>query len=413
MKRLIAAAMCLILLFALTACSSGNTADDGERLPKAFGIIKNGTKLEKHGKKNESTPFDESEFESALGSDMTYITVTELPESDDGVLMFRGAGVIKGQTLPASQLNYLRFVPTNDSEKGIFDFTCDAKGWIGTTLTCAITLAESDNIAPVAADSAMVTLSGVKCSGKLQMTDPDGDDVTVSILTYPKKGETEIMPDGTVYYTPDDGFTGRDQLTYMLTDKYGAVSDKATVTITVNANESGIFFADMQDDPAHLAAISLCADNVMTYKYVDGEYVFDPDGEIKKIDFLVMTMCAAGLSDSVNAVADSVISDDNGLSSGLKGFLATAADKGIITLDNGAFHPNASITYSEAGAMVAAALSIPAFETAGTVGGENDVISALKREGIIDEDSPHEGGLTRRECALMLYNANAYINNLK
>ena len=81
--------------------------------------------------------------------------------------------------------------------------------------------------------------------------------------------------------------------------------------------------------------------------------------------------------------------------------------------DTGAFHPNASITYSEAGAMVAAALSIPAFETAGTVGGENAVMSALKREGIIDEDSPHEGGLTRRECALMLYNANAYINNLK
>ena len=67
--------------------------------------------------------------------------------------------------------------------------------------------------------------------------DPEGDDLTPVIITQPINGSAMIMNDS-VAYTPNNGFSGQDQLTYQVSDGNGNTSS-AVVTINVKAGEQG------------------------------------------------------------------------------------------------------------------------------------------------------------------------------
>lgn len=63
-------------------------------------------------------------------------------------------------------------------------------------------------------------------------SDPDGDPLTVSAITTPGNGMVRINANGTVTYTPNTGFTGRDSFSYTISDGRGG-TDTATVTVLV------------------------------------------------------------------------------------------------------------------------------------------------------------------------------------
>lgn len=72
------------------------------------------------------------------------------------------------------------------------------------------------------------------------LSDPDGDEITVSVLTPPSHGTAEIReadPSSdaryVLVYHPDGSFVGDDTATYQVADGRGGVSS-ATVTVTVN-----------------------------------------------------------------------------------------------------------------------------------------------------------------------------------
>jgi hypothetical protein len=67
-------------------------------------------------------------------------------------------------------------------------------------------------------------------------TDADGsiDPTTVTIVTNPANGVAVANGDGTVTYTPDADFNGTNTFTYTVKDDLGAVSDPATVTVTID-----------------------------------------------------------------------------------------------------------------------------------------------------------------------------------
>ncbi len=71
-------------------------------------------------------------------------------------------------------------------------------------------------------------------------TDEDGDGTivpaTVSIASNASDGNAVANGDGTVTYTPNNGFTGGDNFTYTVDDNQGATSNQATVVITVGPN---------------------------------------------------------------------------------------------------------------------------------------------------------------------------------
>jgi len=62
--------------------------------------------------------------------------------------------------------------------------------------------------------------------------DPDGDPLSVSIVSGPVNGRATVNPDGTITYTPNPDFCGTDSFTYKACDPAGAC-DTATVTIHV------------------------------------------------------------------------------------------------------------------------------------------------------------------------------------
>ncbi len=63
-------------------------------------------------------------------------------------------------------------------------------------------------------------------------TDVDNDGLTVTSVTQPGNGMTVLNGDGTVTYTPNDGFFGSDSFSYSVDDGAGG-SDSADVTVTV------------------------------------------------------------------------------------------------------------------------------------------------------------------------------------
>ena len=65
-------------------------------------------------------------------------------------------------------------------------------------------------------------------------SDPDGDPIEINSFTQPSNGTVVLNPDGSFTYTPSGEFMGEDSFTYTIRDSSGAVSNTATVTITVS-----------------------------------------------------------------------------------------------------------------------------------------------------------------------------------
>jgi len=410
MKKLTSILVCIALMFSVSACSKGST--DQESMPEkppAFSVLHKKTKLEKHSRKGESASFSKSDFEDLIGEELEYITVTSLPDAESGSLMFNGCAVIKGQNLPAGQLEYLKFVPNGDIGSADFVFSCKSKSYSGEELTCNITFTDDVNSPPVASDSQLKAVSGIMCEGYLDIKEPNGDDYTINVITYPTDGYVTVQPDGRVIYTPEEGFSGSDRLVYSVKDCFGNSSETAILDIEVLKNESGLVFEDMKDNLSHFYAYSMCENDTMVYRCENGKYYFDPDAPVSKVEFLVMLMCASNLDADIVAVADSVISDDGELSSGLKGYISTAAEKDIILLENGKFSPKADITFADGAYMIAAALELP-FRTSSDGESINASASAVRNADIFDEEWAPDAVITKADAAKILYRIGEYMS---
>ncbi len=70
-------------------------------------------------------------------------------------------------------------------------------------------------------------------------SDPDGDPLTTVGVGTPTNGTATLNPDGTVTYTPDDGFTGEDTIPYTVTDGEDTVPGEIIVTVTPDEDPNG------------------------------------------------------------------------------------------------------------------------------------------------------------------------------
>ncbi len=390
MKKLFLVFTCILLVLSLVSCSGdGGDVSKPDR-PPAFNVLQKQSKLTKHTERGESASFSQDEFKSFLGEEVGKITVTALPDAGSGTLIFNGAAVIKGQTLPADQLGYLKFIPSAECQSATFSFSCDSAGYFGNEFGCEMIFSDEVNSPPVVSDAVFKTVAGISCEGTLDITEPNGDDFTVNVVTYPTDGYISV--DGSDFvYTPTEGFSGRDSMVFTVTDRFGLVSQSATLSIEVAENSNGLVFEDMKDDSAHLYAHRMCANDTMVYRYTDGKYYFDPEAAVSKMELLVMVMCVSKLDADITAVADSVVDDDTGLSSGLKGYLSSAAEKGIIMLDKGKFSPKDQATLADAAYMIASALKLPDVSAGNASSDGSDIVynavAASVSAGIIETEN--------------------------
>lgn len=130
---------------------------------------------------------------------------------------------------------------------GLDSFTytvLDASGAVSNSATVTITVANT-NTAPVAnTDTARVNKNGGQITINVAANDSDADGTinpaSVLIITdvNPLHGTTVNNNNGTIGFTPTAGYSGPASFTYTVNDNLTAVSNIATVNITVNAPPS-------------------------------------------------------------------------------------------------------------------------------------------------------------------------------
>ncbi|MEM8644753.1 MAG: Ig-like domain-containing protein [Pseudomonadota bacterium] len=115
--------------------------------------------------------------------------------------------------------------------------------------------------------------------------DVDGDNLSITALGAPEHGTVVLNLDGTLTYTPDEGFVGVDRFTYDISDGQGG-SDQAEVQISVAGNQAPQAQNDhFSRDEASAISGNLFADNGAG---VDS----DPEGD----DFTLTAINGAGFS---------------------------------------------------------------------------------------------------------------------
>ncbi len=285
-----------------------------------------------------------------------------------------------------------------------------------TALLLALTLSASltasafaDNAAPVAENLELKTYQNVSVGGSLSAYDAEGEALTYTVTTQPVKGTIEVKEDGSFVYTPKDNKKGRDYFGYKATDAQGAVSQEATVIIKIEKAKKDVLYSDMRGMAEEYAAVALCERGIFTGEQLCGEYCFNPDKTVTRGEFLSMCMCLAG-DETVSAVLTTGYSDDGAIPAWMKGYVATAAMRGVV--QSGAysapFEPNAPITEAEGAMMLDKAVkltSVSYAELDNTLSPEAAQACANLTACGVTDGSVSASYLTRSTAAKMLIGA--------
>ena len=153
------------------------------------------------------------------------------------------------------------------------------------------------NAAPIAVDDNVTMNAGTSILIDVTLNDSDSDGTirvtTVALTTSPSNGTATIDgATGVATYTPNAGFNGIDGFSYTVEDNEGAVSNAATVTVTVNS--SGNSAPSAQNDVASTTSGVPVLIDVTTNDN-------DPDGTLDVSTVLVVVAPTDGTV-SVNAV---------------------------------------------------------------------------------------------------------------
>ena len=182
-------------------------------------------------------PVADDQSVTANTADPTEITLTAT-DPDGNALTYAIVSQPKSGTITDLDEDTGSLVYTSDAGfTGKDSFTFKANDGTVDSNTATVTLAVNQVIDPPVADDQSVTANTADPTEiTLTATDPDGNALTYAIVSQPKSGTiTDLDEDtGSLVYTSDAGFTGKDSFTFKAND--GTVdSNTATVTLTVNA----------------------------------------------------------------------------------------------------------------------------------------------------------------------------------
>ena len=249
-----------------TTLTQGSNANNGTDAYTVFNGIMNGMGLISYGATNLTFSFtgldpnltyefvlfgnrDNASYTTRMTttaiSDVAYFTNTSTPgtdfsgPSDPSVTIVNGYNTVNGYVARFTNIN-----PGPDGDLLITVSSDDSHFYANALMLKAVQFA---NIPPVANNDPATTGENtpVDINVIANDTDSDGtiDPATVAITGNPTNGSAVAHTDGTVTYTPDNGFDGTDTFTYTVNDNQGATSNQATVTVTVNAGSATKFVA--------------------------------------------------------------------------------------------------------------------------------------------------------------------------
>ncbi len=311
--------------------------------------------------------FTEADFVARVSGDDTLeaIVVSTLPQG--GILRLGGREVVAGEVLALAQLATLSFVPDDNSADVHTSFSflpVFSEGGAGENdVVVSLNVSATPNRAPIAKDMQFETYVDLQLYGELSATDLDGDTVTFSIVTEPEHGSVTIV-DGGFCYAPETSRNGDDQFTYIATDVFGNPSAPATVSISVCKRPSGqvISYTDMQQSPAHYAALKLREAGVMQGEQFGAEAFLHPTATVSRAEFVAMVAAICELSLPSSSIGTGMADNDD-IPTWAQPYIAAALHSGIVNGErtaqgNHIFRASDPITRAEAAGIIDRALML-------------------------------------------------------
>ena len=356
--------ICIVLIVMLV--SSFTTGAFAAEAPKeivspALEVLAEQNAMAAWAVRGNTIKFDSDFFARAMNlARITSITVTEPPAASDGELLLGSTVVNAGQTISAANLSLLSYdAKSDDISSSSFRFRV---GDNPLEMTCRLYLLAGENSAPTVSLAPEISLNvstfkNISFYGTLGAYDPDGDALTIEIVSYPKAGLINLTDrsSGEYVYTPAANYTGKDSFTYVARDIYGNYSGAQTVNLRVNKNTASIVYSDMLESKQLPAALAMTAAGIMSGTQVGGNHYFYPAQSVSRIEFLVMAMNASGVKD-IASVSKTEFADDDDIPLSMKGYVAEAKRlgyiKGTYVDDKLCFNPNEEITRAQAANII-------------------------------------------------------------
>ena len=299
------------------------------------------------------SPGDFSEEEELAG-----ICITDLPR-EEGTLCLGTRILQPGDILTAEQISQMTFSPvgTESDREVAVGYLPIYKNKVAEESTLTLSILCKEDKAPVAEDFAMETYKNLPGSGKLKVTDPEGQAMTYTVTRQPKRGTVEIQNDGSFTYTPKKNKVGVDSFVYTATDPAGKVSREATVTVTILKPSDAKQYQDTVGSDCRFAAEWMRHTGIFTGENLAEKSCFSPEKEVTRGEFTAMLVKTLDIPVEEGLVYTGYTDE---VPQWLQPYLAAAVRSGLTA---GLEHPEvfdagAVITTAEAAVMVANGLDL-------------------------------------------------------
>ena len=299
--------------------------------------------------------FNGQEF-SAEEEPLAGICITGLPASSSGTVLLGNRVIRAGDILTADQIKSMTFNPlrTEEDAQAVISYLPIYADRVEKTATMTIGIRGKEDKAPLAEDLTIETYKNLPNDGVLKATDPEGEDLTFTIIRGPKRGSVEVKEDGTFVYTPKKNKVGIDSFTYTATDPAGNVSRVATVTVQILKPTDSKQYTDTVGHADRFEAEWLRNSGLFVGEQVGGNACFYPEKAVSRGEFLAMVVKVLDIplegADESQMPADAP--------QWLKPYLAAAQRSGLLTNLETAADYQEGITGAEVAVILQNALDL-------------------------------------------------------
>ena len=289
---------------------------------------------------------------------LTGICITDLPR-EEGLLCLGTRILQPGDILTADQISRMTFSPagTETDREVAVGYLPFYKNHVAEESRMTLSILGKEDKPPVAEDFALETYKNLPTTGKLKVSDPEGQALTFTVTRQPKRGTLEIREDGSFTYTPRKNKVGVDSFVYTAADPAGKVSREATVTVTILKPSDGKQYQDTIGKDCRFAAEWMRHTGIFSGENLAEKPCFGPEKQVTRGEFVTMLVKTLDVPVEEGLVYTGYTDE---VPVWLQPYLAAAVRSGLTA---GLEHPEvfdagAVITTAEAAVMVANGLDL-------------------------------------------------------
>ncbi len=285
---------------------------------------------------------------------LTGICITQLPDAAAGTVMLGNRVIRPGDILTADQLAKMTFCPlrTQENQDAVVTYLPIFESRVEPSATMTISIRGKEDKAPVAQDSALETYKNLPNQGKLNVSDPEGEQLTYTLARQPKRGEVTISEDGSFLYTPKKNKVGVDSFTFTAADPSGNVSREATVTIQILKPTDSKQYTDTVGESCRFAAEWMRNTGLFVGEKIGNESCFQPEKAVSRGEFLAMVVKMLDIPTEEITHVDMPEDTPNWLKPYLAAAMRAGMTAGWPETESGSFLADQPITGAEAAVML-------------------------------------------------------------